>query len=318
MCPLRGQQPVLSVSEEETGDVRIAWPAALSGFVLESAPSLGTPPQWSVVAQTPGDEGEEQVVRLGPAGEQRFFRLRSVQMPLIRVSETSPANGAHDVSVTRDTVFRFSEPVAANSAIGPDTLVAVQGGRRLLSRAEMSAERDRISVFYLEDLAPGSRVEVTFNPAGLTDSLGRDVDADADGQPGGARTVFFDTFSAAPIAGTAVIGQVFASDPAPGEQPGEFVNRPLAGVVITVDGAEETLRAVTGADGSFVLSPAPAGRFFVHVDGRTAVGSGWPDGDYYPFIGKAWEAVAGRTNNLAAGTGEIFLPLIRQGTLQAV
>lgn len=239
-------------------------------------------------------------------------------MPLIRVSETSPANGAHDVSVTRDTVFRFSEPVSAGSAIGPDTLVAMQGGRRLLSRAEMSAERDRISVFYLEDLAPGSRVEVTFNPAGLTDSLGREVDADADGQPGGARTLFFDTFSAAPIAGTAVIGQVFASDPAPGEQPGEFVNRPLEGVVITVDGAEETLRAVTGPDGSFVLNPAPAGRFFVHVDGRTAVGSGWPEGDYYPFIAKAWEAVAGRTNNLAAGTGEIFLPLIRQGTLQPV
>jgi hypothetical protein len=42
------------------------------------------------------------------------------------------------------------------------------------------------------------------------------------------------------------------------------------------------------------------------------------DGDYYPFVGKAWEAAAGKTNNLAAGTGEIFLPFIRNGTLQPV
>ena len=35
-------------------------------------------------------------------------------------------------------------------------------------------------------------------------------------------------------------------------------------------------------------------------------------------MGKAWEAVAGVTNNLAGGTGTIFLPLIVQGTLQPV
>src|SRR6185295_11957048 len=68
----------------------------------------------------------------------------------------------------------------------------------------------------------------------------------------------------------------------------------------------------------------PAGRFFVHVDGRT-VTNGIPNADllwseraYYPFIGKAWEAVPGRGDNLAAGTGEIFLPLIPVGTLQPV
>ncbi|MCI0534827.1 MAG: hypothetical protein L0Z50_06340 [Verrucomicrobiales bacterium] len=35
-------------------------------------------------------------------------------------------------------------------------------------------------------------------------------------------------------------------------------------------------------------------------------------------MGKAWDAVAGKTNNLAGGTGEIFLPLITPGTLQPV
>lgn len=54
------------------------------------------------------------------------------------------------------------------------------------------------------------------------------------------------------------------------------------------------------------------------MDGRTATGSRWPSGTYYPFVGKAWEAVAGRTDNLAGGTGEIFLPRIPAGALQPV
>jgi hypothetical protein len=56
----------------------------------------------------------------------------------------------------------------------------------------------------------------------------------------------------------------------------------------------------------------------VHVDGRTAFGSQWPGGAYYPFVGKAWETIAGRTNNLAGGSGEIFLPLIQSDALRSV
>ena len=32
---------------------------------------------------------------------------------------------------------------------------------------------------------------------------------------------------------------------------------------------EQTLRAVTDTNGNFKLAPVPAGRFFVHIDGRT-------------------------------------------------
>ncbi|MBK9139078.1 MAG: hypothetical protein IPM17_10005 [Verrucomicrobia bacterium] len=109
---------------------------------------------------------------------------------------------------------------------------------------------------------------------------------------------------------------MFASEPVP-LPGGGTTNRPLGGVTITVDGAEETLRTLTDENGFFSLR-SPAGRFFVHVDGRTAWESQWPDRDYYPFVGKTFEAVAGLTNNLAGGTGEIFLPLVKAGTLQAV
>jgi hypothetical protein len=122
--------------------------------------------------------------------------------------------------------------------------------------------------------------------------------------------------SAVSIPGTAVFGRVFASDPVPSGN--GVTNRPLAGVIVTVDGAEERLRATTDENGFFNLSPSPAGRFFVHIDGRPAFGSEWPSGDYYPFVGKAFEAIAGSTNNPAGGTGEIFLPLVKAGTLRAV
>ena len=106
--------------------------------------------------------------------------------------------------------------------------------------------------------------------------------------------------------GTAVCGRVFAS-----ELDGTN-NVPLEGVTITVDGAEATMRALTDDMGNFRLDPAPAGRFFVHVDGRTATGV--PAGDYYPFVGKPWSSVPGEETNV----GEVYLPRVIDGTLQSV
>ena len=182
-----------------------------------------------------------------------------------------------------------------------------------MSRAELSDDHRRATLYYLENLPAGSQVVVTFDGTGLTDELGRGIDLDGDTQPGGAAVLTFDTANSAPLAGTAIRGRVFASEKGAGG-----ADVPLAGVTITVDGLEETLRTKTAADGSFTLVPCPSGRFFVNVDGRTIPGSQWPNGAYYPVIGKAWEAVVGRSNNLAGGTGIIYLPLVAAGTLQTV
>jgi hypothetical protein len=236
--------------------------------------------------------------------------------PLTTLREASPKNGEGDVAVTRRTIFRFTQPLAAATIFDLSRVHADFGGRRLLSRVELSSDRRTATLFYLENLPSSARVRVTFDGTGLSDFLGRAVDLDGDGQPRGGVQLDFDTLSITPVPATAVIGHVFASDKIAGPSNTDFVNRPLAGVTITVDGAEETLRTTTDATGFFRLEPAPAGRFFVLVDGRTA--SNVPTGAHYPFVGKAWEAVAGRTDNLAAGTGEIFLPLIAIGTLQPV
>ena len=248
--------------------------------------------------------------------------LTQPEPPLTTVLETSPAEGESGVTVTRETVFRFSQPLASNTFLNATHLFAEFGGRKMLSRVELSQDRRTVTLFYLENLPASARVRVTFNPVALLDSLGRMVDLDGDGQPGGVAVVNFDTLSTTPIAGTAIIGHVFASDPVAGTNATNFINRPLPGVTVTVDGMEETLRTVTDSNGFFRLQPCPAGEFFVHVDGRTLVnvpaGIRYPDLSYYPAVGKAWTAEAGQTNNLAGGNGLIYLPLIKQGTLQTV
>ncbi len=232
---------------------------------------------------------------------------------------SSPADGEADIAVTRETVLWFDRPLAPNTVLGLNTFFAEAAGRRLLTRAELSPNRQTATLFYLEPLPGGAQVQVTFDGDRIRDFENKAVDADRNQTEGGVGFIRFTTLNNQSVPGTAVIGRVFASELVPGTDTGtNALNRPLAGVTITVDGMEETLRTVTDAQGNFKLTNAPAGRFFVHVDGRTAVGSQWPLGDYYPFVGKAWEAVAGLDNNLAGGTGEIYLPLIQAGALQPV
>lgn len=236
--------------------------------------------------------------------------------PLIRVS-TAPAADETGVSVQRELTVLFEKPVAVETQLSHERFFLEFGGRRLLARTAIALDRSRAWLFPLEPLPPGARIKAVFDATGIRDALGRAVDADGDGQPGGRLEFGYTTFGATPVLGTAVVGQVFDSEFQP-DGAGGFTNRPLAGVLITVDGAEQTLRTTTDASGFFRLEPSPAGRFFVHVDGRNAAGSRWPGGTYYPFLGKAWEASPGRTNNLAGGTGVVYLPRIVAGTLVPV
>jgi len=247
-----------------------------------------------------------------------------VAFPLDIVMETSPVHGEANVAVTRETVLRFSQPLSTNTVFTTNHLFATFAGRRILSRIELATDRKTVTLFYQEPLPGSARVRVTFNGNGIQDFIGRPLDPDGNGVAGGEKLVDFDTSSTTPVEGTAIIGHVFASHQvlSKGNNTTNFVNQPLANVQITVDGMEQTMRTFTDNNGFFRLQPCPAGRFFVHIDGRTvtnvSAGIRYPDLAYYPAVGKAWEAVPGRTNNLAAGTGQIYLPLVAAGTLQPV
>ncbi|MBW3623260.1 MAG: Ig-like domain-containing protein [Armatimonadetes bacterium] len=230
---------------------------------------------------------------------------------LTQLLETSPANGETEVAVTRETKLRFTRPLAQNVTLNGDLLNATFAGNRLPARLHLSTDRKTLTLFYTSELPAGARVRVTLAADTLLDEKGKAVDANGDGKPGGTAVVDFETLPLTALAGTSVVGRVFASQLKPGSQ--ESVNEPLAGVTITVDGQEETLRAVTDANGNFRLSPTPGGQFFVHIDGHTAT-NGMPAGAYYPVVGKLWQASPGAESNV----GNIFLPLIPAGTLLPV
>ncbi len=233
-------------------------------------------------------------------------------LPAATLRSTSPSDGEGDVALTRETILNFSLPLALASTLDTTKFWAEFGGRKVLSRVELSSDRKKATLFYLEPLPSNARLQVTFDPAGLKDILGRPMAASVAGA-GGKYALTFDTLSITPVAATGIRGRVFASEKTAGG--GEL---PLAGVTITVDGAEQDLRTTTDAAGNFTLSPCPAGAFFVHIDGRTAALSHYPTGDYYPVVGKKWHAIAGRTDTLAVEGGTIYLPCICAGTLRPV
>ncbi len=272
---LASDHPTLKANLLPGHFVRVEWPGATSGFQLESSRVLGAGASWQPVSAPPVLTNGNFGINLQAAETVQFFRLREGPGSLTDISDTSPANGESEVAVTRETILRFSAPLAANSVITSGGLYASFAGRHLLSRSELSSDRKTATLFYLENLPASSRVSLVFDPSGLTDEAGRAVDGDGDGQPGGVFTMQFDTIGIAPLSGTGVSGQVYAAELENG------TNKPLQGVTITVDGAEETLRATTGPDGTFRLQPCPPGQFFVHIDGRTAAGSHWPGGAYF-------------------------------------
>jgi hypothetical protein len=308
-------QPVLEVEPLPDLEVSLSWLNNVAS-VLETSTRLGPGADWQPVDRAATVVDGRASLIFFPDDQQRFFRLRQSSAPavsLATVRETSPAQGESGVAVARETIFRLSAPLAPDATLDTSRLFAVAGGRKLLSRAALSSDRRTATLFYLENLPADARVEVTFDGTGLFDANNLPVDLDGDGVIGGAARLVFTTLSTMALSTTGVEGRVLAADKNP-----DGTERPLEKVTITVDGMEETLRTTTDASGFFRLLPSPAGRFFVSVDGRMAQGSQWPGGAYYPFVGKAWDASPGRTNNLAGGSGIIYLPLIQADALQTV
>lgn len=313
----RAGAQTLRVDSLSGQQLRISWPQSAAGFVLEQADSLLPTAVWSRVSQVPQVNGDTAVVTITVTGSSRYYRLHSQGVtPVTTILGRIPGQGESGVSVTRQAVYTFSGPLAADTIVGSANFYAEASGRKLLTRVELAADRRSAELFFLEPMPGASLVNVTFVGEGVKDAAGVFVDANADGQPGGTNTLTFGTYSVTPIPQTAVIGHVFAAEPVTIN--GVVTNKPLPGVRITVDGQEESLFTVTDANGAFRLSPCPAGRFFVHVDGRTSPLSQYPNGDYFPFVGKAWDALAGYGDNLAGGDGLVYLPTIRSGTLQPV
>ena len=225
---------------------------------------------------------------------------------------TSPDDGEAEVALTRETIIRFSRPLTDLSDVPEDAILAELSNDRLPTNMHISPDRKTVTLFYTNPLPSSARIRLTINGDLIADELDMAVDADDDGTEGGIKVVEFETLTLTTLPNTAVCGRIFASEPMLDDN-NELVNEPLAGVTITVDGAEDTMKAVTDQFGDFRLDPAPAGRFFVHIDGRTSTNE-IPEGAYYPLVGKSWVSQPGEETNL----DNIFLPLIPPDTLNQV
>lgn len=227
------------------------------------------------------------------------------------VGTTSPSAGQRDVAVTRETIFFLNTPIDPTT-VNSSNVYATFSGQLLPTTLHISPDNQRLTLFYASDMPPSSHIEVVLNGDQIADADGYALDADNDGYPGGVFYLGFDTLSLTVIPGTVVCGDVFASEL--GVDPyGNPVDVPLVNATITVDGRESELFTTTDATGHFCLDPAPAGMFFVHVDGRTATNPVAP-GAYYPYVGKPWVSQIGQT----VDAGIVYLPLVAPDTLQPV
>lgn len=240
---------------------------------------------------------------------------------LVSIARTSPHEFERGVALTRETVIEFSNPVDPVT-VTAEAIFAYTGDQIIPTRTPRTSSDGRtVTLFYQEALPAATRVRVVIDGDLVRSSRGLPVDANGDGFSGGLAILEFDTITVHTLSDTAISGRVFASefDLTP---EGEPINYPLGGVTVSVDGSD--LAVVTDENGNFRLEPAPAGRFFVHVNGLTVAeaflpgGSTtptrFPEGPFYPNVGKAWEGIAGRDLNV----GNIYLPLVRPGTLQPV
>lgn len=233
------------------------------------------------------------------------------------LTSSSPANDEDGVAVTRETILTFSAPL--DPAILSNTAVSIHAGTQPVSTYRNLSPDGRTLTLFPSSPLPGNRtVRIDLDGALLTTIDGRQVDVDGDGLAGGTSRISYSTLSLGALRGTSVSGRVFASGFGTGQK-GAPTNIPLAGVEIFIDGRFD-LRTTTDVNGNFRLEPVPAGEFFVHINGIDVetsyidgipVPTSFPDGPYYPFVGKRWEAVAGRDNSV----GDIFLPLIPEGAL---
>ncbi|HAB18847.1 MAG TPA: hypothetical protein DCE44_20700, partial [Verrucomicrobiales bacterium] len=159
----------------------------------------------------PLNSADANTLAPGAGGKTYLEVYESQQVPLTTLASTSPFNGEDGVSVTRETVFRFTRPVSSGATFSTANVYATFGGRKLLSRVELASDRRSVTLFGLENLPDGARVRVTIDPGDTRDDLGRRLDLAGNGQPGSIGQIDFDTASVTPVGETAVIGHVFAS-----------------------------------------------------------------------------------------------------------
>lgn len=221
------------------------------------------------------------------------------------VSEFSPRNGDGKVSLTRETIIRFDEPVDP-ATVTEDTFYVIAGGKRVDGRVRVSSTERFATFFYDSPLPASTRVRAVVDGNSIFGRDGFALDANGDNEPGGIGTAEFSTLAVTRIPGTDVWGYVYESN----RKDANGNDIPVVGARIEVD-ALPGVYATTDETGYFILEDMPAPDFFVHVNGLHAES---PDGFYFPNVGKPFHSIPGESVQLEMD-GEpfnVYLPLFSE------
>ena len=140
-------EPILSVENAGDSEIRIVWSDDAAGYFLEESLTLGSFTDWQSLSEIALEDAGELVIRLEIDDRARFFRLRFTPPPLATLNNSSPVNRERGVSVTRETIIHFSSPLSSDTTLDQDMFYAAFGGRKILSRAELSSDGMKATLF---------------------------------------------------------------------------------------------------------------------------------------------------------------------------
>ena len=222
------------------------------------------------------------------------------------IESLSPAAGEELVSVTRETIVRFDEPVDPDT-IDEDSFYVIANGTRVAGTTRVSSTEKFATILYDDPLPASTEIRIVVDGSKIIGRDGFALDANGDDEPGGLQNADFRTLPLTTIPGTNVFGFVRDS----------VTEEPIIGATIRVDSLPDK-NVVTDENGRFELVDMPAPDFFVHIDGTTA--TNLEDGYVYPNVGKPFHSEPGQTTqiNMDGEAFDIFLPPLKETDIQAL
>ncbi|WP_339390453.1 Ig-like domain-containing protein, partial [Crocosphaera watsonii] len=251
------------------------------------------------------------------------------ELTSLRVTGTTPLDGATEIGSTfRPQVF-FSEPIDT-STLNENNFYASFAGQKLAANIVPGEDGTFAWLFFEETMPNASLIQVTVDGSTITNLEGSSLDADGDGIAGGIQTFSFTTVSLEPIPNTTITG--FVLDPGPDKLPfteddfdagadgiegteDDIFLLPIAGAEVFILGLEEEEKVITDEQGRFTLTEVPVGNVKVEVQGMTATNA--PEGFYFPEMVMDVNIEPG-VENFIMGMEHIYLPRIDNEILNTV
>ncbi|EDX82789.1 Bacterial pre-peptidase C-terminal domain family [Synechococcus sp. PCC 7335] len=282
-------------------------------IAVSSVETIGTNSIRINLEESIGAEGYE--ITVAPAVTDTAGNAFSLSLDIassLNTVEISPTDGEEMVTLTREAIIRFDQPVDP-STVTKDAIKVIALGQEVSGRLVVSSTEKFATFFPDEPWNPSTEVRIRVDGSQIIGRDGVAIDADNNGVPGGVLTADFRTLPITRIPDTDVFGYVFDSY---NKNP-DGSDIPLEGVEIRLDALPEVV-AVTDESGYFILEDVPAPDFYVYIDGSKV--EDVPEGVRYASLGKAFHSLPGEATELSMDgeTFSVYLPTMSREDITAL